>query len=107
VILFSGIGAYFFGTAVWEPSIYGFGQPGIVTALLAVGTAGLWRLLGLVTAQLREPQQPEVMAVLALHLEQPRRLALWAAGLALLLVPVGALYGPLLARYVSRLPVAS
>jgi hypothetical protein len=45
VVLFSGIGAYFFGTAVWEPSIYGLGQPGIVTALLVVGTAGLWRLL--------------------------------------------------------------
>ena len=38
---------------------------------------------------------------LALHLERPRHLALWAGAVALLVVPVAALYGPLVARYLA------
>ena len=103
VVLFSGIGAYFFGTETWTFNIYGIGQPGVVTLFMVLEAIALWRLLIVVTGRLRDPKQPEVETALALHLERPRRLALWATGLLVLLVPLGALYGPLLARYGDRL----
>jgi RsiW-degrading membrane proteinase PrsW (M82 family) len=103
VVLFSGIGAYFLGTEAWRFNIYGLGQPGIVVVFMVAEAVALWRLLVVVTGRLRDPGEPEVDTALALHLEQPRRLALWATGLFLVLVPVGALYGPLVARYVVRL----
>jgi hypothetical protein len=103
VVLYSGIGARFFGTETWEISVYGLGQPGIVAVFMVLEAIALWRLLVVVTGRLRDPAQPEPAAALALHLEEPRRLALWATGLVVVLVPVGALYGPLLARYVSYL----
>jgi len=40
---------------------------------------------------------------LRLHLERPRRLAFWATAVLVIVVPIGALYGPLLARYADRL----
>ena len=63
----------------------------------------LWRLLVVLTDHLRDPRHAPVEATPALHLERPRRLALWATGLLTVLVPAGALYGPLLARYADRL----
>ena len=103
VVLFSGVGAYFFGTETWRLNVYGLGQPGIVIVFMVLEAIALWRLLVVVTDRLRDPARPTVEPALALHLEQPRRLAVWAAGLLLVLVPLGALYGPLLARYVNRL----
>jgi RsiW-degrading membrane proteinase PrsW (M82 family) len=103
VVLFSGIGAYFFGTEAWRFNIYGLGQPGIVVVFMIVEAIALWRLLVVVAGRLRDPEEPEIDTALALHLERPRRLALWATGLVLVLVPVGALYGPLVARYVDKL----
>ena len=102
-ILFSGLGAYFFATDTWKVSIYGLGQPGAVVAFLLLEALVLWRLLFVVVGRLRDPDQPAVETALALHLERPRRLALWASGLMLVVVPIGALYGPLLARYADRL----
>jgi RsiW-degrading membrane proteinase PrsW (M82 family) len=103
VILYSGIGARYFGTEAWQFSVYGVGQPGVIVVFMLLEAVALWRLLLVVTDRLRDPAQPEPAAALALRLQQPRRLALWAAGLFVLLVPVGALYGPLLAQYASRL----
>ncbi|MBI4497028.1 MAG: PrsW family intramembrane metalloprotease [Chloroflexi bacterium] len=103
VVLYSGIGVYFFGEGTWQLSIYGVGQPGVVMVFMVLEALALWRLLFLVTARLRGPEQPELAPLLALHLEQPRRLAVWATGVLVLLVPLGALYGPLLARYGEHL----
>lgn len=61
------------------------------------------QLLFVVTKRLRDLDQPAVESALSLRLEQPRRLALWACGLMLVVVPLGALYGPLLAGYLHRL----
>jgi hypothetical protein len=103
VVLLSGIGAYFFGADTWQLNIYGAGQPGAVVVFLALEAITLWRLLVVVTRHLRDPNRPEVAADLALRLDRPRRLALWASGLLLVLVPLGALYGPLVERYARRL----
>ena len=102
-ILFSGIGAYFFGTDTWSFNVYGIGQPGVVTLFMVLEAIALWRLLVVVTDRLRDPGQPEAEPLLALRLEQPRRLALCATGLLLVLVLLGALYGPLLGRYADKL----
>lgn len=102
-VLFSGLGVYFFGTDQWRFDIYGVGQPGIVVVFMLLEALALWRLLVVVCDRLRDPSQPCVETMLALHLDRPRRLAVWAAGLMVVLVPLGALYGPLLARHASRL----
>jgi RsiW-degrading membrane proteinase PrsW (M82 family) len=102
-LLLSTFGAYTFGTDTWQISIYGIGQPGIILVFMLLETLALWRVLILVTVQLHPSATPSAEPLLALHLERPRRLALWAIGLLLLLVPLGALYAPLLERYVPRL----
>ncbi len=105
VVLFSGLGAYFFGADAWQVSIYGLGQPGTVVVYLVILSVFMWRLLVVVTPRLRDPAQAEAEAepLLALHLENPRRLALWATSLMVVLATLGALYGPLIERYVDRL----
>ncbi|MBI4491536.1 MAG: PrsW family intramembrane metalloprotease [Chloroflexi bacterium] len=106
VILYSGLGAYFLGTTSWELNVYGIGQPGVMIVALLVEAIAMWRLLFLVTAWLRHPARSESPPLLGLHLEHPRTLALWATAAALLVVPLAALYGPLLARYLQiALPV--
>lgn len=101
-LLFSDFGAYFFGADTWRLDVYGLGQPGVMIVALLLESLALWRLLLAVTARLAaSPGTPP--AGLGLGLEQPRRLALWATALAFLLVPLGALYGPLLAHYAERL----
>ena len=65
----------------------------------------LWRLVAVVSDHLREPGE-HVEALLALHTEQPRRLALWASGLLIVAVSIGALYGPLVGRWAERLSAA-
>jgi hypothetical protein len=102
-VLLSAAGAYVFGADAWRLDVYGIGQPGVVIVFMVLEAAGLWRLLVAVTDQLRDSQVPVATPILDLHLEQPARLALWATGLLVVLVPVGALYAPLLARYTSRL----
>ena len=102
-VLMSGAGAYFFGTDTWQLNIYGVGQPGVVAVFMVLEAIALWWLLLTVTARLRDPETLALTSALSLHLEQPRRLALWATGLLAVLVPIGALYGPLLARYADRL----
>lgn len=99
-ILFSSVGAYFFGTDTWRVSIYGVGQPAIVVLFLLVEAAVLWRMLALVADSLRHDH--EVRLALPFHLDQPRRLAVWAVGVSLIVVSIGVLYGPLLARYSDR-----
>jgi RsiW-degrading membrane proteinase PrsW (M82 family) len=102
-VLMSSAGAYFFGTDTWRLNIYGVGQPGVVAVFMVLEAVALWWLLLTVTARLRAPGTPALESALSLHLEQPRRLALWATGLVAVLVPIGALYGPLLSRYAGRL----
>jgi hypothetical protein len=63
----------------------------------------LWRALVVVTGLLRDPDQPERASTFSLGLDQPRRLALWATGLLVVCASLGALYGPLLARYADQL----
>jgi RsiW-degrading membrane proteinase PrsW (M82 family) len=101
-LLFSAAGAYFFATDTWEVDVYGLGQPGIVLVFMVLEAVALWRLLVLVTDQLAGASQT-VAGGLNLGLDQPRRLAAWAVGLMLIVVPIGALYGPLLTRYADRL----
>ena len=103
VVLVSGIGAYFFGADTWQLDIYGVGQPGVVVVFMVLEALALWRALVVVTGRLRDPEQPDAAAGLALGLHQPRRLAVWATGLVVLSASLGALYGPLLARYAGRL----
>lgn len=103
VVLYSGIGAYFFGADTWSFSVYGVAQPGVVIVLMVLEAIVLWRVLVVVTEHLRDPSQPGVPPALALKLAQPRRLALWATALAVVLPVLGALYGPLAGRYVERL----
>jgi RsiW-degrading membrane proteinase PrsW (M82 family) len=101
-LLFSAAGAYFFATDSWRVDVYGLGQPGIVLVFMVLEAVALWRLLVLTTDQLAGG--PGVVDPgLRLHLERPGRLAVWATGLLLVIVPIGALYGPLLARYADRL----
>lgn len=102
-ILLSAAGAYFFATESWRVDVYGLGQPGIVLVFLVLESIALWRLLGLMTDRLAGGSDAAVDSGLRLHLERPRRLAVWALGLLLVVVPIGALYGPLLARYADRL----
>lgn len=99
VILYSGLGAYFFGTDSWEFDLYGVGQPGIVVTFMLLQAVLLWRLLFVATARLRGPDRLEAEPLLELHLERPRRLALWAMAAVTLVVPAAALYGPLVERY--------
>jgi RsiW-degrading membrane proteinase PrsW (M82 family) len=102
-VLLFGFGSYFFGADTWKLTLYSIGQPGIVIVFLLLETIALWRLLMIVTDCLRDPLATSVESGLALQLDQPRRLALWAVGLLAVLVSIGAIYGPLLARYSSRL----
>jgi RsiW-degrading membrane proteinase PrsW (M82 family) len=102
-ILLSAAGAYFFATDSWRVDVYGLGQPGIVLVFMVLESIALWRLLVLTTDRLAGSSEAAVDAGLRLHLERPRRLALWALGLLAVVVPIGALYGPLLARYADRL----
>jgi hypothetical protein len=101
-LIFSAAGAYFFATDTWEVSVYGLGQPGIMLVFMALEAIALWRLLFLVTDQLRGDGMT-VMGGLRLRLDEPRRLAVWATGVMLVTVPIGILYGPLLARYADRM----
>jgi hypothetical protein len=103
VVLYSDIGAYVFGADAWRLDIYGVGQPGVVMVFILLEAIALWRLLAVVTARLREPDRAGADVAPGLSLAQPRQLALWAAALAAVLVPLGALYAPLLARYAARL----
>ncbi|MBI2954701.1 MAG: PrsW family intramembrane metalloprotease [Chloroflexi bacterium] len=101
VILISDIGAYFFGTATWQLDIYGIGQPGVVMIVLVLEAVLLWRILLLVSSRLRDAESPEIEPLVEMRLEQPRRLALLALAAMLLVVPISALYGPLVARYAA------
>ena len=78
-------------------------EPGVVLVFMLAEVVLLWRLLVVVSDHLREPGRAEDEPLLALHLEQPRRLAVWAGALVAIAVPIGALYGPLLGRYASSL----
>ncbi len=102
-LIFSAAGAYFFAADTWRVSIYGLGQPTIVVVFMALEAIALWRLLILVTDQLRGGAEATIESGLGLHLDEPRRLAVWAAGVVLIVVPIGLLYGPLLARYADRM----
>jgi hypothetical protein len=103
-VLLSAAGAYFFATDSWRIDVYGVGQPVIVLVFMVLEAVALWRLLVLVTGQLAGGDAAsQVDASVRLHLERPRRLAVWALGLLAIVVPIGALYGPLLARYADRL----
>jgi hypothetical protein len=101
-LIFSAAGAYFFAADTWEVSVYGLGQPGIVLVFMALEAIALWRLLLLVTDRLRDGEAT-VTGGLGLRLDEPRRLAAWAVGVTLVVVPIGLLYGPLLARYADRM----
>lgn len=101
-LIFSAAGAYFFATDTWRIDVYGLGQPGIVLVFMALEAIALWRLLLLVTARLRGGTAT-VDSSLGLRLDDPRRLAAWATGVLLVIVPIGLLYGPLLTRYASRM----
>ena len=100
-ILYSNLGAYFFGTETWQFNIYGIGQPGIVMVFMLLEAIALWRVLAVVTGQLAGTTLSEAEPFLELHLDQPRRLALWASAALLLVVPIAALYGPLVERYLK------
>jgi len=102
-ILLSAAGAYFFATDSWRIDVYGLGQPGIVLVFMVLESIALWRLLVLMTDRLADGAEATVDAGLRLRLERPGRLAVWALGLLAIVVPIGALYGPLLARYADRL----
>jgi hypothetical protein len=69
---------------------------------MALEAIALWRLLILVTDQLRRGT-PAVVGGLRLRLDEPRRLAVWATSVMLVVVPIGLLFGPLLARYADRM----
>jgi hypothetical protein len=102
-ILLSGLGAYFFGADTWRLDVFGIGQPGVVLVFMLLEALALWRLLVAVSDQLREPGAPKIEPLMTLHLDQSRRLAIWASSLLILAVPIGALYGPLVGRYASRM----
>jgi hypothetical protein len=101
-LIFSAAGAYFFAADTWRVSVYGLGQPGIVLVFMALEAFALWRLLLLTTDRLRGGSEA-VDGGLGLRLDEPRRLAAWALGVVLVIVPIGVLYGPLIARYADRL----
>ena len=102
-LLLSAAGAYFFATDSWRVDVYGIGQPGIVLVFMVLESIALWRLLVLVSNRLAGGADAAVESGLRLHLERPRRLALWATAVLVIVVPIGALYGPLVARYADRL----
>lgn len=102
-ILLSAAGAYFFATDTWRVDVYGIGQPGIMLVFMVLEAVALWRLLVLTTDRLAAGSEAAVESGLRLHLERPRRLAFWATAVLVIVVPIGALYGPLLARYADRL----
>jgi hypothetical protein len=100
-LIFSAAGAYFFATDTWRVDVYGLGQPGIVLVFMVLEAITLWRVLILTTDQLRGDAPVETG--LGLRLDEPRRLAAWAMGVILVVVPIGLLYGPLLSRYADRM----
>lgn len=100
-ILYSDLGAYLLGAESWQLNIYGIGQPGVVIVFMLLEAIALWRLLVLVTRNLASEENVVAEPFLALHLEQPRHLALWAGAALFLVVPIAMLYGPLVARYWS------
>jgi RsiW-degrading membrane proteinase PrsW (M82 family) len=101
-LLLSTLGAYVFGADTWQINVYGIGQPGVILACMLVETLVLWRVLFIVTAQLREPNLATAQPSVGLHLERPKRLALWSIGLLVLLVPLAALYAPLVEPYMIK-----
>jgi hypothetical protein len=101
-LIFSAAGAYFFATDSWRIDVYGLGQPAIVLVFMVLEAIALWRLLLMTTDRLRGGA-PTVDGSLGLRLDEPRRLAVWATGVVLIVVPIGLLYGPLLARYADRM----
>jgi hypothetical protein len=102
-LLLSTLGAYVFGPDTWQINVYGIGQPGVILVCMLLETLVLWRVLFIVTAQLREPNLATAQPSVGLHLERPRRLALWSIGLLVLLVPLAALYAPLVQQYMVKL----
>ena len=101
-LIFSAAGAYFFATDSWRIDLYGLGQPAIVLVFMALEAFALWRLLLLTTERLRGGAAT-VDNSLGLRLDEPRRLAIWATVVVLVVVPIGLLYGPLLGRYADRM----
>ena len=98
VILESIEADYLFEAHAWQLNVYGLWLPGIMITFLGVMGVGLWVLLFLVGGQLRSPDARPSEPLLALHLERPERLALTGAALLAAVVPIGALWGPLVAR---------
>ena len=101
VVLTSGIGGYFFGKEPWQVDIYGIGAPGVVLLFMLLEAIALWRLLYVVTGRLAGSAKPAEEPFVGLQLERPARLAIWATAVALVALPVAALYGPALARYLE------
>ncbi|MFN8522704.1 MAG: PrsW family glutamic-type intramembrane protease [Chloroflexota bacterium] len=102
-LLFSVAGAYFFATDTWRVDIYGVGQPVVVLAFMVLEAVALWRLLLLVGERLGPASAAATPAGLGLGLDRPRRLAIWATAVFALIVPIGVVFGPLLAHYAERL----
>jgi RsiW-degrading membrane proteinase PrsW (M82 family) len=100
-ILYSGVGSYLLGGQRWEISIYGFSQPGVVVFFMVLEAIALWRTLYLVAGHLAAEGQAVPPPLLAIDLRQPQRLAVWAGALLLIVVPIAALNGPLIAHYWS------
>ena len=71
-------------------SIYGDAIQVSLAAYLVVLSAGLWWMLGRITAGLARQAPPEVSPVRL----SSRALAAWALGCVLVLVPIGAALGP-------------
>jgi RsiW-degrading membrane proteinase PrsW (M82 family) len=99
-ILYGAFGAYWFDAREWELTVFDVGLPGAVLILLVLLGVLMWRILWVATARLSS----DVPVGLApRRVESPRQLAAFALATVLVLVPVGALAGPLIADYAPRL----
>jgi hypothetical protein len=100
-LISAGIAEQFFGGEGWILTVAGVPDIGISAVFLLTYAIGLWILLLKVTDRLRPSVQPDARPV-GLRLNQPGGLALWAAGVFVVVVSIGAVYGPILERYLTR-----
>ncbi|PZS05844.1 MAG: hypothetical protein DLM70_05910, partial [Chloroflexi bacterium] len=98
-VLFSDVGAHFFGAERWTLNIYNVGQPGVVIVFMLLETILLWQLLVRVSAGLRASKDVDDVPLPPLRRVSPRKLAIYAAVAVAVATSLGALYGPLVQNY--------
>ena len=85
----------------WRLNVYGEWLPGTLLTFLVLMSVLLWSSLVVAASRLRGPRAASPEPLLALHIERADRLALAGAGLMAAVIPIGALWSPLITHQIE------